>query len=100
MAMNDITDEYHRLIVQVNKWIADRRILGMEAIKGEVENWQTSQLANRFKLAELALLGDHSKAYSMAIRMRQEKDLAENEWREWPLLEEVRAYAEKLSTDH
>jgi hypothetical protein len=91
-------DESDKLYLRVNGWIAQKRVSGVEAIKPEVEAWQTAVLDGRFKLAKLALLDQNAEAYALVKQLLESGDLALSAWRDWPLLEGVRAF-ELLSSD-
>ncbi|MDP9885484.1 hypothetical protein J2W21_003007 [Sinomonas atrocyanea] len=95
----DCSSEQDRIILRVNAWLAKKRISGAVSIRREVEAWQVEALAPRFKMARLALLDDTKAAYDLGKRLVEIEELAKEEWRTWPLLEEVRAYELSLQLE-
>lgn len=89
--------DYTRLVMTVNRWLARKRLDGVEAIRHEVEAWQVSALQPRFALARLALLDHVEEGYKLAQMLLEQKDLSKSEWESWPLLAELRAYEAELS---
>lgn len=85
-----------RLIGQVNAWLSLKEISGAEQIVSEVENWDVSTLASRFKLAKLSLLGRDSEAYEVAKKLIEVGELHASEWMTWPLLASVRSFEEEM----
>lgn len=89
-------DEGALRVIQVNQWIA-RKALGLAAeVREEVKAWDTTDLAKRFQLARLALMDEFPKAFMLADELLKEGDLQLEDWFQWPLLREVRSYAESL----
>jgi hypothetical protein len=88
IALPHMTVEAERLALKVNKWIAQERTEGREAIIKEVSSWDVSALSDRFKLARVALLDDPS-AVDIAKRMLEEGSLTFEELSTWQLLEKV-----------
>jgi hypothetical protein len=84
--------EYTRYIMRVNGWIARKRSEGPEAIRAEVEAWEVSALAPRLKLARLALLDRTKEAHVLARTLLEREEIEQSDWRDWPLLDEVRQY--------
>ncbi|MFC6161515.1 hypothetical protein [Kribbella jiaozuonensis] len=81
-----------RLVAMVNIWISRKAMRGMRAIREEVEAWDTETLADKFKLAKLALLERHEEAYALVKRLIANEELAMRSWQEWPLFEGLRRY--------
>lgn len=86
------TSDYSKLVMMVNRWVARKRLNGLDSIRVEVDAWQVSALKPRFLLAKLALLDDVQAAYELAQDLLKGDDLSESDWVRWPLLAEVRAY--------
>lgn len=87
------TSDYTRYVLRVNGWIARKRERGVSAIRSEVEAWPVSALHPRFRLARLALLDEVAEAHQLAIILVEQGELSQDDWRNWPLLAEVRTYA-------
>jgi hypothetical protein len=81
--------ESDRLIIKVNRWIARSRI-GDDRVRAEVEAWDASTLHPRYQLAKLALLGNLADAAKLAGQLIEQGQLTHKEYREWPLLDQVR----------
>lgn len=77
-------------ISKVNSWIAWKKLSGVQSILAEVDEWDTSALEPRFKLAKLALRGEDEEAWNMALRLVESGDLNEEALTSWPLLDEAR----------
>lgn len=93
----DCRSDYTRLVMNVNRWIALKRLQGTAAIRIEVGAWQVASLEPRFKLARLALLDRTEEAYALGRQMLEDDDISENDWATWPLLAEVRAHEAELT---
>jgi hypothetical protein len=81
-----------RLMATVNRWIAQKRLFGTDHIRAEVEGWDTDTLSGRFRLAKLALLDENEEAYDLTKALSSGGEIARDDWRDWPLLEGLRAY--------
>lgn len=95
--IDDCGSDYTRLVMTVNRWIARKRLQGLEAIRPEVEEWQTSALQPRFELAKLALLDKTDAAIALAKKLIDLGDLPVEAYRTWPLLAECRDQAPELA---
>lgn len=82
----------HKLPIQVNLWLAKKLRDGLTAIKADVESWPVSTRSKVYQLAKLALLDQHGDAYALACNLIDAGDLTLQEWHDWPLLEDVRAF--------
>jgi hypothetical protein len=94
--------EYIRYIMRVNGWVARKRSEGIDAIRAELEAWEVSALAPRLKLARLALLNRTEEAHGLARTLLERDEIEQSDWRDWPLLDEVRQYhreQENLESD-
>ncbi|SDC90730.1 hypothetical protein SAMN05660690_2867 [Geodermatophilus telluris] len=87
------TSDYTRYVMKVNGWIARKRLNGVEAIRSEVDAWQVSALAPRFRLARLALLDRTEEAHDLAQTLLEQNELEQAAWESWPLLQEIRDFA-------
>lgn len=93
----DCQSDYTRLILNVNRWLALKRLQGIEAIRADVESWQVAALQPRFELARLALLDRTDEAYALGQALLKKGDITDSDWATWPLLAEVRAYEAELT---
>ena len=84
-----------KLIGQVNAWLSLKNLSGVERIAPEVDAWDVSTLASRFKLAKLALLGRESEAYELTKKLLDIEELRASDWMTWPLLASVRSFEER-----
>lgn len=91
--------DYTRLVIQVNTWIARKRLDGVEFIREEVTAWQVEALKPRFLLARLALLEHTKDAYKLGQRLIAENEISQHEWDTWPLLADVRAYGAAINAE-
>jgi hypothetical protein len=82
--------EASRLVLQVNRWLATKRLEGAEAIAKEVTDWDVSALGITFVIAREALL-DHLDHLTGAIQAAlASEDLTMNHVHTWPILAELR----------
>lgn len=88
-----------QIMARVNWWIARKRVHGLDHIREEVERWDVSTLANLYRLAKLALLNMDAEAYNLAQQLLSTNELSVEDWREWPLLEDLRAYEVNSTRD-
>jgi hypothetical protein len=77
--------------IACNGWHATLRLEGREAIKSDVERWDTSALAGRFRLVQLVLLGEMTQARAMIPALLEQREVSAGALREWPILEGLRA---------
>jgi hypothetical protein len=87
-----VDDSSARLIAKVNKWVAQKHLVGPESIRLEVEEWDTATLTDVYKLAKFALLDQNEEAYALVKALLARNDLQLDDWRDWPVLEGVRRY--------
>ena len=80
---------FDRLAVQVNMWIALKRMNGIDAIRDDVTHWDISALEKAFRLAKLTLLDDPA-AIDLAYDMVQEKEISKDALNDWPLYDGIR----------
>ena len=88
-ALPGIVGEYNRFAVRVNRWIALKRLKGIDSIRDEVAKWDISALENKFRLAQLVLLDDPS-AIDMACVMTRDEEITQESIDTWPLFENIR----------
>jgi hypothetical protein len=81
-------------VLNVNDWIARKALGRMDEVRTEVQAWDVAGQPRRFTLARLALLGDVDAAFQVADEMLVAGDLQPLDWYQWPLLSDVRRYAE------
>jgi hypothetical protein len=83
--------EAGRLVFKVNGWLAQKRQVGVESVRPDIEAWDTSALGIRFELAKHALLDDFKSVADAARLAFSLGQLSGWEIRNWPLLEEFRS---------
>lgn len=88
-----VTKDDKRIVAMVNRWIALKQKNGLASVKEEIERWDTSTLANLYKLVRLALLDQDEDAYVLAKSLLASSELGQGDWHTWPVFEGVRAYA-------
>ena len=85
-----VTKEHQRLSLQVNGWQASKRLEGLDAIKNEVEAWDTTALKGPYMAAKAALLEDYDELFALLPMTIEHKELEPVQLREWPLFKEAR----------
>lgn len=91
MRMEPLADrDASRLVLQVNRWLAKKRLHGLSAIVDEVNDWDTSAASANFQLAKGALLDKFDQATGLVSRALAAETVTARELREWPLLLEFR----------
>jgi hypothetical protein len=95
--ISDCPEDYLRLVMTVDCWIARKKLHGIETIRTEVEAWQIDSLEPRFRLAKMALQDKNEEAWNFGRSLVQRGDLDETSWSRWPLLIDVRKYGEQLA---
>jgi len=88
-----VLNDESRIVSMVNAWLSRRVLSGLESVRDEIEAWDTSTLAGRFKLVKLALLEQNEEAYALAKLLLGTDELSESSWHTWPILENVRLFA-------
>lgn len=78
--------------IKVNGWNSRFELRGLESIRSEVETWDVSAAADRFRLAKLVLLGDLAEASKMADTLLMRNELTRGQLNEWPILRTLREY--------
>jgi len=67
-------------------------LYGEEAIREELEEWDVSASADRFKLAKLVFSGELEVASKLADSLLASKELSNGQLNEWPILRRLREY--------
>lgn len=88
---------YRAMVVQVNGWLAEKRLGNLAVVRADIEQWDTTPLATEFQLAKVALLDQLPEALALTKQLRGTDALPMHFFYAWPLLEEVRAYEQALS---
>lgn len=86
---------------RVNYWNSRVELEGPDCVRSELEGWDVSALADRFKLAKLVLLEELQEASDMADALLERAELERGELAEWPVLRKLRehrASQERLPT--
>ena len=87
--LSDVTWGYAKNAISVNRWIALKKLRGIEAIRGEVLQWDISALQKQFELARSVLL-DEPAAVQLARDMLQSEEIDQTSIDSWPLFEDIR----------
>jgi hypothetical protein len=82
--------ESNRQVLQVNAWLARKRLEDTSAIRSEVEAWDTSAASVTFRLAKAALLDDFDAAIPLIEKAIGGHEVSVREVFSWPLLAEIR----------
>lgn len=82
-----------KLMSTVNYWLSMKEVCGLENLREDIENWDTSALNNKFIVAKLALLERYEETTELLGIMLQKN---EDSFRakcieEWPLFKKYRA---------
>jgi hypothetical protein len=85
------SDEASRHIFQVNEWVAQKRLRGIDAVLDQVRAWDTSALSLRFTFVQAALADDLDRAFDIVDQLLAAQELELDDLLEWPVLEEMRA---------
>jgi hypothetical protein len=85
------SNDYQQLALKVNHWLCRKRLRGVDDVRDEVTEWDTSPLKTVFALARYALLDDIEAAYRLLPPLVESGELTQTDLVEWPLLEELRA---------
>jgi len=75
---------------RVNEWLARKRQDGIDSIAGEVESWDISALAPRFRLARSALVDDLDTVFEELPKLIEQEEVTLADVATWPLLAEAR----------
>lgn len=79
-----------RWVIQVNLWISAKRLDEFEDCKQDVESWDVTALADKFKLAKACLLGHRDSAFELLASTLKGADVIPGEAWDWPLLDGMR----------
>lgn len=82
--------EETRWVFQCNEWLARKRTKGLADVRAEVENWDASALALRFRIVRLSLLDRVDEALKLVPQALASDELSRDSLFEWPILEELR----------
>jgi hypothetical protein len=99
LSLSRMSDEMSRHITQVNGWIALKQLGRFQECRKEVEAFDVSARSNNLRLAKYALLDEVETAHKLARNMLETKELPAEHWLAWPLLEGVRAYHDRLTSE-
>jgi hypothetical protein len=83
-------EERLRLFLQVNQWQAEKRLNGLDSIRPEIENWDSSALSPLFAAAKAALLDDYDDLFSRLPDLLKQDEIRPADLRNWPLFREAR----------
>ena len=77
-------------VLQVNEWLATKRLGRMDVVRDEISGWDTSALSDVYTAAKYALLDQIDEAMPLVDRLAEFGDLSLTALKEWPLLLEMR----------
>jgi hypothetical protein len=83
-------NEEDRRLARVNLWLALEGRLGHEAIRSEVEAWNTNGLPLRYELARLVLLRDDQSALVLIEDLLTAGEIDKADLATWPLFARLR----------
>ena len=87
---NEFSDEITKQMSRVNYWIAKIENDGLQSVKEEIENFDTSALDKSFFMAKLILLKNYSSATTCIEDLCDKGELDNTAIEEWPLFKEYR----------
>jgi hypothetical protein len=99
-SLHPFENDYMRLVVQVNGWLAKKRLGEIAQCRAEIESWQTNTLQPIFVLAKHALLDNLEEGHALVLELRGSQSLPVQFWLTWPLLAELREYERGLAPDN
>jgi hypothetical protein len=74
----------------VNRWLATEMGHGHEAIRPEVEAWDTTGLPPEYSLARFVLLREDKQALALLDRLLATGDITQADVDSWPLFDRLR----------
>jgi hypothetical protein len=86
--------------IKVNGWNSRLELHGLEDIRSEVEAWDVSAAADRFRLAKLVLSGDLEAASKMTDSLLKSGELTGGQLNEWPVLRTLREFRARGDAPH
>lgn len=78
-------------VFKVNHWLAIKRLDGLDRIKGEINEWDTSALDPVFPFVKSVLLDELDEAFDQLPSLFKGDSLNQASLEQWPILEEMRA---------
>lgn len=75
---------------RINRWLALDRGLGVEAVREEVESWDTTSLHTTFQLARLILLRQDGEALELLHDLIDRGVIKTDHVADWPLFDRLR----------
>ncbi|MGX7724146.1 hypothetical protein [Rhodococcus sp. 5G237] len=83
-------DPHIRTMLKANLWLTRKRLQGIDAIRSEIEAWDTAGGKKYYELMRLSLLERTEEARLLAISLLEKGDLDEDDWQHWPVFEVAR----------
>jgi hypothetical protein len=81
----------HHNVFLVNRWLALKRLSGLDAIRKDVQAWDDTALSPVYQMAKAALLDETDRVAVILTRLVAGDDIPMLHVHTWPLLEEFRA---------
>jgi hypothetical protein len=82
-----------RWVIQVNGWLAMKRLDEFDRCRPEVEEWDVTALADKFKLAKACLMDEGDAAFELLVPTLKSSDVMPGDAWDWPLFDNLRADA-------
>lgn len=79
-----------RWVIQVNGWLAIKRLGEFDHCRQEVEEWDVTALADKFKLAKASLLDEVDTAFELLVSTLKSSDVMPGDAWDWPLFDGMR----------
>ena len=82
--------DWERTAARVNGWLARKYSEGLSAVRGEIDEFDDTALAEEFKVAKLALLEEHDRLLSDLPDLLDRRAVDAVQLRDWPLYMSLR----------
>lgn len=89
-------DNESQAALQVNYWIARKKLGLTKGLQNEISDWNISELPGIYELARSALLENREKSVNKFLNLLEEGLLEAMNWNSWPLFDWVRLDGELL----
>lgn len=90
LSKNELLDAETKTMSQINYWLAAKEVVGLSAIKDEIEMFDVSALNRVFLLAKLLLLEKNNEATKVLEDLYNKKEFPISALEEWPLFKKYR----------
>lgn len=102
LLLNKYIDEEHRLMSQVNYWISEIELVGLETVQDEINRFDVSALNPKFSLAKDVLLENYDDVKRKLDDLYSRELIHAEELEIWPLFKKFRTTSQyfKFKTEH